>query len=189
MLLVGLIYIGAVYITYFLAGLGLIWFIHKWNIVEEVGIIVGMLIIVIGLIEIKDFFWYGKGFFLGINPRYMGTIKRMARKATIPGVIVLGFFVSAVELPCTGGPYLAITAFLAQHSFDFRALAYLLLYNFIFVLPLIVILAAVYFGTQIEAIQNLKEKYRRWMRLATGLILIGLGVLLILYARGDIIIG
>lgn len=189
MLMVGLIYIVAIYITYFLAGLGLIWFVQKWDLVEEVGLVVGFFIITLGFIEIKDFFWYGQGFSLGINPKYIERIKKMARHATIPGVIILGFFVAAVELPCTGGPYLAITAYLAKHSFDLKALAYLAFYNFIFVLPLLVIVFAVYFGTKIAAIQHWKQSSRKWMRLATGLLMIALGILLILYAKGAIRIG
>lgn len=189
MLVTGSLYIAAVYITYFLAGLGLIWFIQKWDIAEELGIIVGFLIIILGFIELKDFFWYGRGFSLGINPEYIERIKKMARHATIPGVIALGFFVAAIELPCTGGPYLAITTYLSQHPFNIKALAYLLLYNVIFVLPLLLILFLVYGGTSIKAIQRWKQQYRKWMRLAMGLLLIGLGILLILYARGDIRIG
>lgn len=189
MLLVGVIYISAVYITYFLAGLGLIWFVQKWDIVEEVGLVVGFLIIILGFIELKDFFWYGRGFSLSINPKYIDRIKRMARHATIPGVIALGFFVAAVELPCTGGPYLAITAYLAQHPFDLRRLFLLALYNFIFVLPLIVIVLAVYGGMHIKAIQRWKQDYKKWMRLVTGLLMIALGILLILFSKGAIRIG
>lgn len=189
MLLVGLIYSAAVYVTYFLAGLGLIWFVQKWDIVTEVSIVVGLIIIVLGFIELKDFFWYGKGFSLSIAPSAIGRIKKAAKHATIPGVILLGFFVAAVELPCTGGPYLAITAYLAQHPFNMKALGLLALYNFIFVLPLLIIVAAVYFGMRIKAIQAWKQKYRRWMRLFTGLLMIGLGIFLILYALGKIQIG
>lgn len=189
MLIAGFVYIIAVYITYFLAGLGLIWFVQKWNIVEELGIVVGFLIIILGFIELKDFFWYGKGFSLSISEKHMWRIKKIARHATFPGLIALGFFVAAIELPCTGGPYLAITTYLAKHPFDAKGIAYLILYNFIFVLPLIVIVFAVYYGTRITFIQRWKESYRRWMRLATGLLMIGLGILLILYAKGLIRIG
>lgn len=189
MLLVGLIYTAAVYLTYFLAGLGLIWFVQKWNIVTEVGIIVGFIIIILGFIEMKDFFWYGKGFSLGIAPSAIERIKKIAKHATIPGVIALGFFVAAVELPCTGGPYLAITTYLAQHPFNAKAFAYLALYNFIFVLPLLLIVFAVYGGMRVKAIQRWKQKYRKWMRLFTGLLMIGLGIFLILYALGKIHLG
>ena len=185
MLFVGSIYIAAVYITYFLAGIGLLYSIHKLQIAEPVSIIVGAIIILAGLVEIKDFFWYGQGISLAIPTIYIATIKKYARTGTIPGVILLGFIVSAVELPCTGGPYLAITALLSR-QFDMLALYYLLFYNFIFVLPLIVILALAYFGTQMEHVKKWKMKYRKWMRLATGLLLICLGIVLILYARGII---
>lgn len=197
MLLVGFIYIAAVYITYFIAGLGLIWFINRWDIIEEVGIVVGFLLVVLGFIELKDAFSRGQEFLLGIAPQYAARIKKIARHATIPGVIVLGFFVSAVELPCTGGPYLAITTYIAAVlktvHFDAvqfaRAIGYLLLYNFIFVLPLLIILGAVYAGMSIKAIQRWKQTYRKWMRLAMGLLMVGLGILLILYAKGAISIG
>ena len=63
-----------------------------------------------------------------------------------------------------------------------KALIYLLVYNFIFVLPLIVILALVLFGTKIQKIKKWKQDYRKWMRLAIGLVLVALGILLILIA-------
>ena len=183
MFLVGTIYILAVYITYFLAGIGLLLFIQRLNIAQPLSIIVGGLVIILGLIEIKDFFWYGKGISLSIAPRYVNYIEKRAKKLTILGAIVFGAFVAAVELPCTGGPYLAITTWIAQSNvIPIKALIYLLVYNFIFVLPLIIILLLVYFGAKIQKIKRWKQNYRRWMRLAIGLVLIILGILLILIA-------
>lgn len=186
MLAMGFIYISAVFVTYFLAGLGLIWFVQKWNLVTEVSIVVAGLVIILGLIELKDFFWHEHGATLTIAPKHIERIKEISRRATIPGLIVLGFFVAAVELPCTGGPYLAITAYLAKNPLSIQGLIYLAIYNFIFVLPLIVITMAVYFGTKVAALKDWKEGAKRWMRLTAGLIMIGLGILLILYARGVI---
>jgi len=188
MILVGSIYIAAVYIAYFLIGIGLLMFLQKFGLAEPVGIFVGILIIGAGILEIKDFFWYGQGFSLTIPARYVAPIKKYARKGTIPAVIALGFLVAAVELPCTGGPYLAITAILAK-DFQWVALWYLLLYNLIFVMPLIVILVLSYFGASVPKMKAWKMKYRKWMRLAIGIVLIALGVLLILYSRGYITLG
>lgn len=112
----------------------------------------------------------------------------MAKNVSVPGAIILGFFVSAVELPCTGGPYLAITLLLSK-SFNLKAVLLLLIYNFIFVLPLLVILLLVFFGTKVQAIKRWKQDKRKWMRLFIGLILIALGVLLILIALGIITLG
>jgi len=188
LLITGLIYVAAVYVTYFLAGIGLLTIIHHLQIGEAVSVMVGFLVIFLGFVEIKDFFWYGKGFSLTIPARYIDTIKKYSKDATTWGAIVLGILVAAVELPCTGGPYLAITTILAE-KFDFTAVMYLVIYNFIFILPLLVIVILAYFGTQAVKIKTWKDKYKKWMRLFTGLLLIGLGVLLILYARGIISLG
>lgn len=185
MLMVGAIYIVAVYITYLLAGLGLIYFITKLQIATLIGVVVGFIIITLGFIDMKDFFWYGKGITLGINPKHAQKIKKMIKKVSIPGAVVLGIFVAAVELPCTGGPYLAITTLLAK-DFNATALYYLIFYNFIFVLPLIIIVAMAYFGTNMKKVKKWKTKHRKWMRLANGLIMVALGYLLILYAAGII---
>lgn len=186
MLLIGLIYILVVYITYFLAGIGLLYFIQKLNIAEPLGIFVGVLIIILGLIEVKELWWYGKGVTLGIPARRAEQIKQYMKKLSLPMAIFLGFFVAAVELPCTGGPYLAITTLLARIGLNAKVISYLLLYNFIFVLPLIVILLLVYFGASAKKVKTWKDKQKKWMRFWVGIIMIALGVLLILFANGTI---
>ncbi len=186
MLEVGVIYIVAVYITYLAAGVGLLYFIQKLNIAGPLSVIVGGLIIILGLVEIKDFWWYGKGFTLAIPAKRSEQIKKYMRHVTLPGAILLGMFVAAVELPCTGGPYLAITTFLAKIGFNMRVLGLLLFYNVIFVLPLVVILLLVFFGVKVKKIQQWKQREKRWMRLFIGLLMIILGILLILWAKGVI---
>ncbi len=184
MLTVGLIYITAVFLTYLLAGIGLLYFLQQFDIAKPLGILVGVIVIILGLIEIKDFFWYGQGFSLTIPSSQVGKIKDYAKKATIPGAIIMGMFVAAVELPCTGGPYLAILTVLESMGMNFKVFWYLVLYNLIFVLPLAVILAMVYYGMSANKVKNWKNKQRKWMRLFTGITLLILGVLLIMFANG-----
>jgi len=186
MLEVGMIYIIAVYVTYLAAGVGLLYVIQKLNIAEPLSIIVGGLIIVLGLLEIKDFWWYGKGLTLSIPARRAEQIKHYMKHVTVPSSIILGMFVAAVELPCTGGPYLAITAFLAKIGFNLQVLGLLLFYNAIFVLPLVVILLLVFFGVNVKSVQKWKQKQKRWMRLFMGILMIALGILLILWTKGYI---
>ena len=199
MLTIGLIYITAVYITYFLAGIGLLFFLQRIGAViievpllgpiaisNFIGIIVALIVIIGGLIEVKDFFWYGRGFSLSISPKNAGKIKKYVKNVTIPGAILLGIFAAGVELPCTGGPYLAITTLLSRIGLNSTVTLYLLLYNLIFVLPLIVILLLVYFGANTKKIKGMKQRGRKWMRLFTGIVMIGLGILLILFSLGVI---
>ena len=187
MLFYGLMYVLAVFITYVLAGFGILYFLSSVPLFvsEYISIVVGLLIIIAGLIEIKDFFWYGQGITLAIPPERAKQIHEMTKKITLPGVILLGIFVAGVELPCTGAPYLAILILLSQ-NFNFAAFLMLILYNIIFVLPLIVILLMVHFGFKIQNIKKWKQNNRAYMRLATGIILIFLGWLLILIANGTI---
>ena len=122
MLFYGLVYVFAVFVTYLLAGFGILYFLSSvpLYISEYISIAAGLLIIVAGLIEIKDFFWYGIGITLAIPPKRAKQIHEMTKKITLPGVILLGIFVAGVELPCTGAPYLAILLVLSQ-NFNFMA--------------------------------------------------------------------
>lgn len=187
MLSYGLIYIFFVFLTYILAGLGILYFLAKipLYVSEYISITIGSIIVVAGLIEIKSFFWYGEGIALSIPAERAKQIHKMTKELTLPTVIFLGAFVAGVELPCTGGPYLAILLLLSQ-NFNFTAFLMLILYNLIFVLPLIAILLMVYFGFKIQNIKRWKQGNRTYMRLAIGIILIFLGWLLILIANGTI---
>ena len=187
LLRLGLIYIATVYVVYMLSGLGLVWFQHTLinkGYAELIGIIVGIFVILLGLIELKDFFWYGKGISLEISPKNKDKIVALTEKISVLGIITIGAFVALVELPCTGGPYLAITTILAK-SFDLQALIYLLIYNGIFVAPLILILLLIYFGSSTMRLKQWRQEKRKWMNLASGMLMISLGALLILYYQLD----
>lgn len=190
LLMLGGTYISAVMITYLLAGLGLLYFLQAipLYVTEYLSILVAAAIIVAAVIEIKDYYWYAEGFSLAIPPRFAKVIHGMSEKTTLLGVAALGAFVSAVELPCTGAPYLAIIAVLSQ-NFDFFAFTLLVLYNIIFVSPLIIILILVASGVALQDIKLWKEMNRANMRLAIGLLLVALAWLLIFIANGIINFG
>lgn len=185
LLALGAVYIATVYVVYVLSGLGLIWFQNALighGYAETVGIVVGLAVIGFGLIELKDFFWYGRGVSLEMSPNNRARLVAMAQRMSALGIIGIGGFVALVELPCTGGPYLAITAILAK-SFDLRALIYLLIYNVIFVLPLVTVLLMIYFGFSTLVLKQWRQEQRKWMNLAMGVLMILLGSFLISYYR------
>lgn len=188
LLITGGAYIFAIFMTYLIAGLGLIYFFSSIPIVwaEYLSMAVAVLVLFAGLLEIKDYFWYGKGFSLHIPGWAAKKIKLWSTsKTTIGGVMLLGAFVAAVELPCTGAPYLAILTIL-KVDFNLPAFLLLILYNLIFVAPLIVILGMVAAGKKISDVKKWKEENKGTMRLVIGMLLIALGWLLILIANGTI---
>lgn len=187
----GSAYIFAIFMTYLIAGLGLVYFFSEIPIVwaEYLSIFVGMLVMVAGILEIKDYFWYGKGFSLQIPTYFANKIHEYSQsKQSIAGVMFLGAFVAAVELPCTGAPYLAIITIL-RINFDIVALGLMVLYNIIFVAPLIVILFMVAGGSKVSAIAKWKEESKGTMRLFMGLLMAALSWILILIANGTINFG
>ncbi len=90
-----------------------------------------------------------------------------------------------VELPCTGGPYLAILTVIAQQGVNLVAYLLLIVYNLIFVGPLFFIIIVAYLGTySVSEMKQWKHMNRPRMRLAGGLLMILLGWVLLILAMG-----
>lgn len=190
MLLGGLIYTSVVYITYFLIGVGILKLTVSFGFSVIVYWIAAIIAILAGLVEIKDFFWYGRGFSLQMIPgaaqrikmytKHMERVEKMHHSLSYIAAGLLGIFVVLVELPCTGAPYLAILAILGQGDFA-TGIPLLLLYNLIFILPLFFIIGVAYFGKSSKTLEAWRKKHRGVMRLLTGLFLIALGIGMLYY--------
>ncbi|MDD5417789.1 MAG: cytochrome c biogenesis CcdA family protein [Candidatus Nanoarchaeia archaeon] len=176
----GIAYITSVYITYLLAGLGLLSVIQFSGVSGIVYQIAAFVAIIVGIINIKDYFWYGKGITFKIPESRKPTIQSLTAKANIPAAVVLGFLVAMFELPCTGGVYFAVLAMLANVATLSFAIPALLLYNFMFVLPLAFLLILLLKGMSAEKLEDWRTKRRNWMKLATGILLVVLGVAMLL---------
>ena len=152
--------------------------------------LVALIVIAGGLIEVKDFFWYGKGSSLMIPEEYAEKIADKMDSLTVPAAVVLGVFVAAVELPCTGGPYLAILTVLSQQGVNATAYALMALYNLIFVMPLIIIVTFAYLGSyKVDEMKEWKHMNKAKMRMMAGLLMVFLGWILLLLATGVIKFG
>jgi len=188
MLFAGLIYITAVYVTYFLIGMGIFTLAYTAGFAKPFYWFAASVAIVAGLFEIKDYFWYGKGFSLQMIPgaaerikKYSDAMEKMETVHPMLSLLVaafLGIFVVFVELPCTGAPYLAILGMLSKGLYS-EAIPLLLLYNLVFILPLFVIVWLVYFGHTSKSLEKWRKENRGLMRLGVGLLLLGLGFYMI----------
>lgn len=176
---VGFAYIASVYVTYFLAGLGLITIVNISGISKLVYNIAAIIAILFGLINVKDYFWYGKGITLAIPASKKPLIKKYVQMASIPASLILGFLVALFELPCTGGVYLAILSILAKPEMQGVAIFYLAVYNLIFVLPLAIILLLFWKGVSSEKMEKWRTKERGKMKLVLGLVMVTLGIWMI----------
>jgi cytochrome c biogenesis protein CcdA len=166
----GMIYTFVIFLVYLLAGIGIMKLIGSFSILNYVSLVAGGIVLIGGIIELKDFFWEGKGISLRIPEGTKPLLEKYVRKGTLPAIIILGILVALVELPCTGGIYLAILSLISGGGTN--GMYYLVLYNLIFVLPLILISYLIYRGTRVNSINGWVQKNKRFMRLAAGLIMI-----------------
>jgi cytochrome c biogenesis protein CcdA len=178
-LIAGLIYISAVFVVYFLSGLGLFALVQQAGIAGIVATIAAIIAIIAGIINVVDAVRDKAIPTLSIPPSQKDRIQDYVTKATLPAAFLLGALVSIVELPCTGGVYLAILGMLSSSMALSAGLPYLLLYNAIFVTPLIVILLVVYAGVSADTLETMRLGGRRWMRGMIGMFLIVLGTLML----------
>jgi cytochrome c biogenesis protein CcdA len=179
-LLVGAAYIVSAYLAYFMAGLGVLTFLQSSTITRYVYYGAAVLSIVIGAVNIKDYFSSSKEPTLAIPESRKPMIKKYIERASVPAAIVLGFSVSLFELPCTGGIYLAILSLLSKNMTMAEGIPYLALYNAIFVLPLVVILVIFIMGVSAEKASSWRLEKRKTLRLAMGLVMLFLGVVMLL---------
>lgn len=187
MLMGGLLYSFVVYLTYLALGFGILKVAVSIGVANIFYWVAAVVAILAGLFEIKDFFWYGKGFTLQMIPGGAKRLKMYTQKIerlekSHPSVLILttallGIFVVLVELPCTGAPYFAVLALLSKGAYA-AAVPYLLLYNFVFILPLLVMIIIAYFGRS-ERLEAWRKEHRGMMRLVIGLFLIALGLYMI----------
>jgi cytochrome c biogenesis protein CcdA len=178
-LAIGLIYILFVYITYFLAGIGLLTVIKKLELTKVVYIIAAYIVIIAGVIDVVNVLLGGKGITLAIPKAAKPIIFKYIKAASIPAAIVLGILVSLFELPCTGGIYIAIIGLLAGQATVTQGILYLLLYNLIFVFPLVAILFIAYFSLSSEALNAWRKKNKLFLRFVMGISMIVLGALML----------
>lgn len=175
----GIAFIIGIFIAYFLMGIGLMEFIRKYtlNFSGYFYQIIGWLAIIIGLFNIKDYFWYGKGFLMEVPLSWRPKMKSFIRGITNPwGGFLIALLVSLFLLPCTAGPYFIILGMLAHKVAFGKALAFLILYNLIFILPMMAIVLLVYYGLSPEKAENWRKQKLRLLHLVSGVILIGLGI-------------
>ncbi len=175
----GLVYTFVVFLVYFLSGLGLFKAIQSiTGITKFIYLGAGILVLIIGVLQLIDFIRKDKESIIKISNKVKPTIERFIQKGTIPAMIVLGVIVSLFELPCTGGIYLAILSMMSINKTF--GIGYLLLYNFIFVLPLILITILIYKGTDPKKLQKWTEHEKGWMKLSSGIVMLILGIYIII---------
>jgi len=139
---IGGFYVAGLFAVYILIGLGILQALHLFNTPHFMAKIGAGFLIVWALINVADEFFPSFPIKLRI-PRFVHSkIGELMKRASLPTAFLLGMLVGLCEFPCTGGPYLMVIGLLHDTATWGKGLAYLLYYNLIFILPLMVALVA-----------------------------------------------
>lgn len=185
MLLVGGVFVffsGLIYFLFMAAWLNA----FRWlGEIQLITVAAGLVTVAIGLVNIKDFFWFKRGASLSLSDAsrqsLLARMRRLLRgdnpPALIAGTVVLAIAANSYELLCTVGFPMVYTRILTLHRFpETQYYLYLALYNLIYVLPLLLIVLA--FVATLGA-RKLTESEGRTLKLMSGLMMLGLGLLLL----------
>ena len=185
-----MLFIGGVFVVF--SGLVYFAFMAAWlNVflwmgeLRGVTLAAGLLALTIALLNIKDYFWFQQGLTLSIpESAKPGLFKRMRGVATAGGVapmvvgtVLLAVVANSYELLCTAGFPMVFTRALTLQGLDPAAYyAYLALYNVIYVVPLALIVLAF---TYTLGSRKLTEREGRLLKLLSGYMMLGLGLVLL----------
>jgi len=114
----------------------------------------------------------------GLRMRINAVIRRgRSSGAFVAGSFVSGVVVSFLELACTGQVYLPMIVFMVSRpEMQTRALAFLLLYNLLFILPLVVVFILVYCGAGSKQLSHFLERRAATVKLGMALLFTALAV-------------
>ena len=174
---------GFVYFLFMTAWLNIFTFM---GVTTYVTIALGVVALVMGLINMKEFFFFKKGVSLMIPDRVKPKLFEKMRKVinnksmflSILGTIALAFFVNLIELGCTIGLPAIYTRLLSiQNVSTLKKYLYMALYNVYYVVPLaiIVLVFVITMGKH-----RFEEKHAKKLKLVSGLLMLTLGLILII---------
>ncbi|MFH1391003.1 MAG: cytochrome c biogenesis protein CcdA [Candidatus Diapherotrites archaeon] len=175
---VGFVFIFMIFLTYLLIGLGLLQAILISGVPHLFGKISAVLMLLLALVNIKDYFFYGKWFSLKIPSFAAPIIKERMNDMTLAGVIILGFLVGLCTFPCSGGIYVGILSLMAIQTTFIEGLGLLLLYNAMFVVPLIIILLVASNEKVADKLNDWEKNNKKNMKLASGIVMLILAAIL-----------
>lgn len=176
-LALGAIYIFGIFIAYFAIGLGLLRVLHLFGTPHFIAKLAAVVLVTFGLAGILAEFFprFPNPFHIPHAAHHK--MAELMERGSVLTAFLLGGLVGVCEFPCTGGPYLAVTLLLRDMATYAKGAAYLLFYNVIFVLPLLVILFLASEEKLVQRVRGWQRSERKSMRLLSGAAMIGLGIL------------
>lgn len=187
MLTVGVVFVffsGFIYFLFMAAWLNLFLVTGGLHLVTFLA---GLIAVVIGLLNIKDYFYLHRGPSLSIpekvKPNLYHRVRDLVQSANyaalLGGTVMLAIAANSYELLCTAGFPMVFTRILTFQSLpNWQYYAYLIAYNIVYIIPLMIIV--VVFAMTMGAHQ-LSETLGRFLKLLSGAMMLAMGFVLLFF--------
>ena len=182
-LAIGVTYIATVFFVFFLSALALVQFVRIIGAqnLDLTKTVIGVFLLVVGIVSIKDFFWYNRWFSFKIPTFTKHSISTLGKTGSFLAIIGLGFIATIAALPCTLGPFTFFSANYLTSMTTMQNNLYTALFAFAFIIPMTIVFVAIYaikVGT--DRAEEWRMQSARYMRLVAGLLMVSFGLLLVL---------
>ena len=192
-IIIGMAYTTTVFLTYFAMGLGMkgvLEHIKGYHLISNIirwGACIAAA--VVAVLSFKDGIVYAKtGKTEEITLQLPKIVKLRIHKIIsqnlsgthlLIGSIITGFLVTLLEAICTGQMYVPyIVAMTQEPSLRAVGILYLIFYNFLFVLPLLIVMVLAYFGMKWNDLAKQTQKQMVSIKILLGVIMTALAIYL-----------
>jgi hypothetical protein len=193
-LLYGSVFTAGVFIAYLLVGLGLMTFLHQMSsfplVSKGVYLFIALFALVLGIISLYDYVLFRRGQVakwklqlpVGLKKKIHEIIREQARfKGGLLATFGAGFVIAVCTVICTGQVYLPTIGFVMSiPELRKNAIFNLVLYNIMYIVPLVGIFVLTFFGVTSEKIAFVTKKHTGTVKLLTALLFLALAGLLFL---------
>jgi len=181
-LAIGVTYIATVFVVFFLTALAVVQFVRIIGAqnLQLTKTLIGIFLLIVGIVSIKDFFWYNRWFSFKIPTFTKHSISYLGKTGSFIAIIGLGVIATIAALPCTIGPFTYFSTTYLTSMTAMQNNLYTALFSFAFVIPMIIVFIAIYavkVGT--DRAEEWRMKSARYMRLIAGLLMVTFGLLLV----------
>jgi cytochrome c biogenesis protein CcdA len=191
----GIIFTLGVFIAYILTGMGLMAGLRQLSgfplITKGIYLVIGIFAFVLGILSFYDYLQFRSGHMekmklqlpMALKKRIHGIVRKQTRssKAGFIATFTLGFVIAITEVVCTGQVYLPTIGYIMTlPKLRIHAFSYLVLYNVMFIIPLVGIFVAAFFGVTSEKMAVVTKKHTGTVKLLTGILFIGLAMFIFL---------
>lgn len=174
----GGVYIFTIFIVYFAIGMGLLRTVRLSDNPHFVAVLGSWLLVALGILNLIEYCWPQFPIKLHMPAFAHQKTNQLIKQATVPATIGMGFLVGLCTFPCSGGVYVSIITLLNAKTTLAWGIVYLVLYNILFVLPLILILLAVGNRLAAKAWASWERQHALQIRLWYGLTMVALGLVM-----------